>query len=179
MLTSSFKNRIYLKTTSFSSLQFNSIFRKELLKASTNILSKAFISGDILQFNYFNFRIDFVTWKVLRLPYWIWNDFMIYIGLGLENTWTTYWTQIDFIITKQGSCQKSMKTYFKYLMSNQQYNQVQQVRFPQVRLCFVYQKPNLNTVCSKVRYFSYPPRVTQVIINPNHCPKGLSMHVSM
>ena len=92
MLTSSFKNRIYLKTTSFSLLQFNSIFRKELLKASTNILSKAFISGDILQFNYFNFRIDFVTWKVLRLPYWIWNDFMIYIGLGLENTWTTYWT---------------------------------------------------------------------------------------
>ena len=153
MLTSSFQNCIYLKTISFSLLQFNSIFRTELLKTSTNVLSTSFISGDILQFNHFNFRTDFVTWKVFRLPYWIWNDFMMYIGLGLENTWTTYWTSINFIITKQGYCQKSMKTYFNYLLTNQQYNQVQQVRFPQARLSFVYQKPVLNAVLANLGIF--------------------------
>ena len=55
------------------------------------------------------------TWKVLRLPYWIWTDFMIYWTWIWKTPGLTYWTEIDFIITRQ-NCWLRINTCWNYLL---------------------------------------------------------------
>ena len=84
----------------------------------------------------------------------------------IENTWTNlldsdwfYCNQAEMMLEKYVL---ELSVEQLVLQSNLEHNQVYEVWFPYVGLCLVFEKPNFNAFCSKVRHTLYPTRVIQV-----------------
>ena len=86
----------------------------------------------------------------------------------IENTWTNlldsdwfYCNQAEMLLEKYENVLE-LSVEQLVLQSNLEHNQVYQVWFPYVGLCLVFEKPNFNAFCGKVRHTLYPTRVIQV-----------------